>query len=144
MEWMSPMDASFLHIEGPNNPMHIGGLSIFEGPAPAFERLEAMVAGKLDAVPRYRQKIRFIPLGLGRPVWVEDPHFNLAYHLRHTALPAPGSGEVLESHRRPNLRPASRPPEAAVGDLDDPGTEREPLGAALESASLPGRRGLGH
>jgi diacylglycerol O-acyltransferase / wax synthase len=95
MDVMSPMDASFLHIEGPNNPMHIGGVSIFEGPAPAFERLEEMVAGKLDAVPRYRQKVRFVPLGLGRPVWVEDPHFNLAYHLRHTGLPRPGNEEML-------------------------------------------------
>ena len=51
--------------------------------------------GKLDPVPRYRQKVRFVPLGLGRPVWVEDPHFNLAYHLRHTALPAPGTEEPL-------------------------------------------------
>jgi diacylglycerol O-acyltransferase / wax synthase len=56
MDWMSPMDASFLHIEGPTNPMHIGGVSIFEGPAPPFERLEEMVASKLDFVPRYRQK----------------------------------------------------------------------------------------
>jgi WS/DGAT/MGAT family acyltransferase len=95
MEWMSPMDASFLHIEGPNNPMHIGGLSIFEGPAPPFERLEEMVCGKLDAVPRYRQKVRFVPLGLGRPVWVDDPHFNLGYHLRHSALPAPGTEDVM-------------------------------------------------
>ena len=95
MEWMSPMDASFLHIEGPNNPMHIGGLSIFEGPAPPFERLEEMVAAKLGAVPRYRQKVRFVPLGLGRPVWIDDPHFNLAYHLRHSALPPPGSHDVL-------------------------------------------------
>jgi len=95
MEWMSPMDASFLHIEGPNNPMHIGGVSIFEGPAPPFERLEEMVAAKLDAVPRYRQKVRFVPLGLGRPVWVDDPYFNLGYHLRHSALPAPGSMETL-------------------------------------------------
>lgn len=95
MEWMSPMDASFLHIEGPNNPMHIGGVSIFEGPAPPFERLEEMVAAKLDAVPRYRQKVRFVPLSLARPVWVEDPHFNLPYHLRHSALPAPGSDEIL-------------------------------------------------
>jgi diacylglycerol O-acyltransferase / wax synthase len=92
---MSPMDASFLHIEGPNNPMHIGGVSIFEGPAPAFERLEQMVSSKLDAVPRYRQKVRFVPLSLGRPVWVDDPHFNLTYHLRHSALPAPGSDEIL-------------------------------------------------
>ena len=95
MDWMSPMDASFLHLEGPVNPMHIGGVSIFEGPAPPFEHLEEMVAGKLGLVPRYRQKVRFIPLGLGRPVWVDDPHFNLSYHLRHSALPPPGSDEQL-------------------------------------------------
>jgi diacylglycerol O-acyltransferase / wax synthase len=95
MDWMSPMDASFLHLEGPMNPMHVGGVSIFEGPVPPFERLEEMVAGKLGLVPRYRQKVRFIPLGLGRPVWVDDPHFNLSYHLRHTALPAPGSNDQL-------------------------------------------------
>ena len=88
MDWMSPMDASFLHLEGPMTPMHVGGVSIFEGPAPPFERLSEMVAGKLSRVPRYRQKVRFVPFGLGRPVWVEDPHFNLPYHLRHTALPA--------------------------------------------------------
>ena len=95
MEWMSPMDASFLHIEDSTHPMHIGGVSIFEGPAPPFERLEDMVSRKLALVPRYRQKVRFVPLGLGRPVWVEDPHFNLAYHLRHTALPAPGDEDKL-------------------------------------------------
>jgi WS/DGAT/MGAT family acyltransferase len=97
MDWMSSMDASFLHLEGPMTPMHVGGVSIFEGPAPPFERLEAMVSGKLAIVPRYRQKVRFIPLGLGRPVWVDDPHFNLPYHLRHTALPTPGSDEQLRA-----------------------------------------------
>ncbi len=95
MEWMSPMDASFLHIEGPMHPMHVGGVSIFEGPAPPFARFEETVAGKLSLVPRYRQKVRFVPLGLGRPVWIDDPHFNLSYHLRHTALPAPGSEKQL-------------------------------------------------
>jgi diacylglycerol O-acyltransferase len=70
-------------------------VSIFEGPAPPFERLEEMVQGKLDHVPRYRQKVRFIPLALGRPVWVDDPYFNLSYHLRHTALPAPGGEDQL-------------------------------------------------
>lgn len=95
MDWMSPMDASFLHIEGPMNPMHIGGVSIFEGPAPPFEELEEMVDGKLGLVPRYRQKVRFVPLGVGRPVWVDDPHFNLSYHLRHSALPSPGTDEQL-------------------------------------------------
>ncbi len=97
MDWMSPMDASFLHLEGPLHPMHLGGVSIFEGPAPPFERLKEMVAGKLGLVPRYRQKVRFIPLGLGRPVWVDDPHFNLSYHLRHSALPAPGSDDQLRN-----------------------------------------------
>jgi WS/DGAT/MGAT family acyltransferase len=97
MDWMSPMDASFLHLEGPMNPMHVGGVSIFEGPAPPFEQLREMVEGKLSLVPRYRQKVRFVPLGLGRPVWVDDPHFSLAYHLRHSALPAPGSEEQLRS-----------------------------------------------
>ena len=97
MEWMSPMDASFLHIEGPMNPMHIGGVSIFEGPVPSFERLEEMVSRKLGRVPRYRQKVRFIPFELGRPVWVDDPHFNLPYHLRHSALPKPGSSEQLRA-----------------------------------------------
>src|ERR1700740_2239166 len=95
MESMSPTDTSFLHIEGPNTPMHIGAVSIFEGPAPPFARLEELVLSKLDAVPRYRQKVRFVPLALGRPVWVDDPHFNLGYHLRHSALPAPGTEEVL-------------------------------------------------
>jgi diacylglycerol O-acyltransferase / wax synthase len=80
---------------GSDEPMHVGGVSIFEGPAPQFEQLEEMVAGKLGLVPRYRQKVRFVPLGLGHPVWVDDPHFNLSYHLRRTALPAPGNDDQL-------------------------------------------------
>ncbi|MEA2413115.1 MAG: diacylglycerol O-acyltransferase / wax synthase [Thermoleophilaceae bacterium] len=95
MDPMSSLDASFLHMEDRNKHMHIGGVSIFEGPPPPFERLEEMVRGKLGLVPRYRQKVRFVPLGVGQPVWVDDPHFNLGYHLRHSALPAPGSEEQL-------------------------------------------------
>ena len=93
MEWMSPIDSSFLHVENDVTPMHIGGVSLFEGPPPAFEDLKTMVAGKLDLVPRYRQKVRFVPLGAGSPVWIDDPHFSLDYHVRHTAIPKPG-GEV--------------------------------------------------
>jgi diacylglycerol O-acyltransferase / wax synthase len=95
MDAMSSLDASFLHMEDRNKHMHIGGVSIFEGPAPPFARLEEMVEGKLGLVPRYRQKVRFVPLGLGGPVWVDDPHFRLGYHLRHTAIPAPGTEEQL-------------------------------------------------
>ena len=95
--------------------MHIGGVSIFEGPAPPFEQLEEMVAGKLGLVPRYRQKVRFVPLGLGRPVWVDDPHFNLSYHLRHSALPPPGSDEQLRRTAARHLRPAPGPRASRCG-----------------------------
>jgi WS/DGAT/MGAT family acyltransferase len=95
MESMSSVDASFLHVENGVTPMHIGGVSIFAGPPPAFEELREMVAGKLGIVPRYRQKVRSVPLGAGSPVWVDDPHFSLDYHLRHTALPAPGTDAQL-------------------------------------------------
>ncbi len=95
MEWMSAIDSSFLHVENDVTPMHIGGVSLFEGPPPPFEDLKAMVAGKLDLVPRYRQKVRFMPLGTGTPAWVDDPHFSLDYHVRHTAIPRPGSEEQL-------------------------------------------------
>jgi diacylglycerol O-acyltransferase len=95
MEPMSPMDASFLHVENDTTPMHIGSVSVFEGPPPPFERLREMVASKLHLVPRYRQKVRFVPLHAGSPVWVEDPHFSLDYHLRHSGIPAPGTGDQL-------------------------------------------------
>jgi len=95
MEWMSAIDSSFLHVENDTTPMHIGGVSIFEGPPPPFEDLRAMVAGKLGLVPRYRQKVRFVPLAAGSPTWIDDPHFSLDYHLRHTGIPAPGAEEQL-------------------------------------------------
>jgi diacylglycerol O-acyltransferase len=94
---MSVQDASFLHIESDSSPMHVGGVSIFEGPAPLFEDVLAMVQGKLALVPRYRQVVRFVPFGLARPVWVDDPHFNLGYHVRRTALPAPGGERELRA-----------------------------------------------
>jgi diacylglycerol O-acyltransferase / wax synthase len=100
---MSAQDATFLHVENDVTPMHIGGVSIFEGPPPPFRELRAMVEGKLPLTPRYRQKVRFVPLGMGEPVWVDDPHFNIGYHLRHSG---------------PRLLPAPGPLEAALGDLD--------------------------
>ena len=90
MDHMSPLDSVFLHVEDGITHMHIGSCAVFEGPAPAYEELVALVASKLPLLTRYRQKVRFVPGGLGRPVWVDDPHFNLAYHVRHSALPPPG------------------------------------------------------
>jgi WS/DGAT/MGAT family acyltransferase len=95
MEWMSPIDSSFLHVENATTPMHIGGVSIFEGPPPAFDDLRAMVARKLELVPRYRQKVRNVALAISSPAWIDDPHFSLDYHLRHTAIPKPGGEEQL-------------------------------------------------
>jgi diacylglycerol O-acyltransferase len=92
---MSPQDASFLHIEDDVSHMHIASVAIFEGPEPPFDDIVAMVQGKLPLLRRYRQRVRFVPFNLGRPVWVDDPHFNLDYHVRHTALPTPGGEAEL-------------------------------------------------
>ena len=97
MDRMSPQDASFLHVENDVNHMHIASIAIFEGPAPAQSEIVQMVCAKLHLVPRYRQVVRFVPLELGRPVWIDDPHFNLRYHIRHTGLPSPGSDEQLRN-----------------------------------------------
>jgi diacylglycerol O-acyltransferase / wax synthase len=97
MQTMSPLDASFLHIEDAVTHMHIGSVGLFEGPPPAPGEVKQAVAARLAQVPRYRQKVRFVPLALGRPVWVEDPHFNLDYHVRRTALPAPGGHQELRN-----------------------------------------------
>jgi diacylglycerol O-acyltransferase len=95
MQRLSPQDASFLHLEDAVSHMHIGAVAILEGPPPGFEVLARMVQAHLGNVPRYRQKVNFVPIALGRPVWVDDPHFNLSYHLRRTALPPPGGDEEL-------------------------------------------------
>jgi diacylglycerol O-acyltransferase len=97
MNRMSAQDAMFLHVENDVTPMHIGGVSIFEGPAPAFADLTAMVAAKLHHTPRYRQKVKFVPFGVSEPVWVDDRYFDLSYHLRHTAVPAPGTEAQLRA-----------------------------------------------
>ena len=85
------LDELFLHLEGPNTHMHVGAACIFEGPPADFEDVLDMIDRRLPLVPRFRQKLATVPFGAGRPVWVDDTHFNLEYHVRHTALPAPGN-----------------------------------------------------
>jgi diacylglycerol O-acyltransferase / wax synthase len=97
MDRLNPQDASFLHIEQRVNHMHIGGVGFFEGPPPAFDDIVDMVESKLHYVPRYRQVVLPAPLDIARPVWSDDEHFNIRYHIRHTALPAPGGREELEN-----------------------------------------------
>jgi diacylglycerol O-acyltransferase len=77
--------------------MHVASTSVFEGPAPTHAEFRDHIASRLHLVPRFRQKLRFVPFAQGRPVWVDDPHLNLDYHVRQTALPAPGSEEQLRN-----------------------------------------------
>jgi WS/DGAT/MGAT family acyltransferase len=97
MDRMSPLDASFLHIEDENSHMHIGSVAIFDGPPPRHDEVLRWIGGKLPLVPRYRQRVRTVPFDLGRPVWIDDAHFRLDYHVRQTALPRPGGAEQLRN-----------------------------------------------
>lgn len=90
VERLKTLDAEFLHLEDGIAHMHIAGACIFPNPAPSFDELMALVLGKMDMIPQYRQRVRPVPFELGRPVWADDPYFDISYHLRHTALPAPG------------------------------------------------------
>ena len=75
--------------------MHVAAAMVFDGPPPGYDDFVEHVLGRLHLVPRYRQRLAFVPLGQGRPVWVDDPHFNIAFHVRHSALPAPGGDAEL-------------------------------------------------
>jgi WS/DGAT/MGAT family acyltransferase len=93
---LTALDSSFLHLED-NQPshMHVASVTIFEGPAPSYQEFADSIAARLHMVPRYRQKLAFVPFGQGRPRWVDDPTFNISYHVRATALPPPGDEEQL-------------------------------------------------
>ena len=95
LDRLSSIDASFLSNETSTSHMHVGAILIFEGPPPRYEDFCEHVRGRLPLVPRFRQKLAVPPLQAGRPLWVDDPSFNLPYHVRHTALPDPGSEDAL-------------------------------------------------
>jgi diacylglycerol O-acyltransferase / wax synthase len=94
---LTGLDASFLHLEDSASHMHVASVMTFEGPPPPYEELLESIERRLGLVPRYRQRLAFVPLGQGRPKWVDDPHLNLRYHVRSTALPEPGSEEQLKA-----------------------------------------------
>jgi WS/DGAT/MGAT family acyltransferase len=97
LDSLSAVDASFLHQEGSSTHMHIGGIALLEGPAPPYADLLRHIRDRLHLVPRYRQKLAAPPMGLGRWRWIDDPTFNLEYHVRHTALPKPGDQAKLHA-----------------------------------------------
>ncbi|MGZ4268361.1 MAG: WS/DGAT/MGAT family O-acyltransferase [Solirubrobacteraceae bacterium] len=94
---LTALDATFLHLETGGAHMHVASVLVFEGSPPDYDEFVAFIEDRLHLVPRYRQKLAAVPLGQGRPVWVDDPHFNARYHVRHSALPAPGSDEQLRA-----------------------------------------------
>jgi WS/DGAT/MGAT family acyltransferase len=92
---LSSVDASFLHQEGRASHMHVGAVLLFEGPPPGREDFLAHIHSRLHLVPRYRQKLAVPRFEMGRPLWIDDPRFNLEYHVRHTALASPGGADQL-------------------------------------------------
>jgi len=96
MDRLTGLDASFLAFERDGAHMHVGSVLVFEGPAPRYEDFVTRIDRGLHLVPRYRQRLAFPPLGLARPVWVDDPHFSAHYHVRHTALPPPAGEKQLQ------------------------------------------------
>jgi WS/DGAT/MGAT family acyltransferase len=95
---LSALDASFLYLEEPTTPMHVGAVSLFRRPRAGFDydRMVKLVEQRIALVPRYRQKVREIPGRLARPVWVDDGNFDITYHVRRSALPKPGSDAQLK------------------------------------------------
>jgi len=95
---LSSLDTSFLHLEEAATPMHVGSVMVFDAPSGGFdyESLVTLISQRIAHVPRYRQRIKTVPGGLANPVWVDDTHFDMSYHVRRSALPRPGSDEQLE------------------------------------------------
>ncbi len=94
---LTGLDTAFLHLENHSTAhMHVASVMIFEGAAPTPQELVEHVQSRLHLVPRYRQRLAYVPLDQGRPVWTDDPHFNPHYHIRHTALPRPGDDAALK------------------------------------------------
>ncbi len=93
---LTGLDTSFLHLERDSAHMHVAGCMVFQGRTPDYDELVAQIVSRLHLVPRYRQRLAFVPLNQGRPVWVDDPHFNPNFHVRHTALPSPGGEQQLK------------------------------------------------
>src|SRR3954471_8971837 len=95
-ERLSTLDALFLELEDRATHMHVGAVAVFEGKPPPYRDLLALIQARLDQVPRYRQRVVFVPFRQGRPVWIDETQFDLEYHVRHTALPAPGGEAELK------------------------------------------------
>ena len=122
LDRLTAIDASFLHQEGPDSHMHVGGLTIIEGPAPPIEDLLEQIRERLHLVPRYRQKLAYTALDSGRPVWMTIPTSASSTTCATRRCQRPETGSSCSSLDREDLLPAARPRQAAVGDVADRGT----------------------
>ncbi len=95
LERLTTIDASFLYLEEPDAPMHVAGVLLLEAPPGGLDALATLVEARLPLVPRYRQRVVEVPGRLADPVWADDPDFDVAYHVRQSALPRPGTEEQL-------------------------------------------------
>jgi diacylglycerol O-acyltransferase len=93
---LSPLDDAFLHLEAGSTHMHLAAVLVFAGDPPALDELRDAIAGRLHHVPRLRRRLARVPLGQGRPQWVDDARFDLRRHVGHAALPAPGDDRELQ------------------------------------------------
>ena len=108
-ERLTRLDASFLYLEEPDTPMHVGGVLILEALPGGVDALADLVEARLPLVPRYRQRVAVVPGHLANPVWVDDPEFDIAYHVRRNGLPRPGSeAQLLDLVSRLTSRPLDR------------------------------------
>jgi diacylglycerol O-acyltransferase / wax synthase len=109
VERLTRLDASFLYLEEPDTPMHVGGVLVLERPPGGVEALARLVAARLPMVPRYRQRVAEVPGHLADPVWVDDPDFDIDYHVRRSGLPRPGTEtQLLDLVSRLTSRPLDR------------------------------------
>ncbi len=114
MERLGPQDASFLYLEKPNVHQHVGGLAILDPSTRPdgvlrYRDLVEVIGSRLHLTPRFRQRVLFPPIPTARPQWVDDANFDLSFHLRRAALPAPGGQtELIEYVQRVISRPLDR------------------------------------
>ncbi len=147
---LTALDASFLHMERLEHPMHVGSMSVLEG-APFFDanghfrigEVRDLVLSRLPLLPRFRRRLMNVPYDMGRPIWVDDDRFDITYHVRHTALPKPGSWEQLLTLTTRIQEGLLDRGTAAVGALARRRTRERSRRAPAEDAPLARRRRFG-
>src|SRR6476661_1437339 len=143
MQQLSGLDAAFLTLDSPTAYGHVGSVCILEPPqggeALSLDRLTELVESRLHLVPPFRRRLAEVPLGLDQPYWIEDPDFDIEFHVRELALPAPGDDRQLATQA---ARLHARPQAPAMGAVPDPWPARWPVWPLHQGAPRCDRRGV--